>query len=358
MLLFSLSLLACRWGQPPADPGIGQGTWLLEAQGTRGVLAVEEGRCRIGLWGGNEAGAAWATGGAELKDCEVEPPAPPSEGQPPGAWIYFPLRSGAGEATAAGRLDPDDPVLYVPLGAHELEGQLALRRTPGSLGEAERIALAGEAQRILAEDQAGWARGEVALLDGERLVGELHLGEQAQLAVYDETWLTDGVVEATWASDGPVMVFLFPVMPTLEGEEGMIRVNPVTREVRVPLGPLPTPGDRRLSLALRTVSLDEATAAIERARTDSVAREQAISGELARLLSEELTRASGGEACRAPETLAGEWPIWLAGYEVRVARVEGVCEVVIDPDPVQHGRRLSVRARPEGVIEQVVRGAR
>lgn len=349
--LFLLQLACGGCGSsPPADPGIGPGTWRLEAENAQGELILEEGRCSIGLWGTAE-GAAWGTGGPEHKACEVEAQAP--DAPEPGAWIYFNFRSGAGDGVAAARLDPTSPTLSVPLGNHALEGTLELTRTAGALTEAERVALSSEAEAAINTLQSGWAMGDLALMEGDRLVGEVHLGEGASVAVYDETWMTDGIVDATWRQDGATIVLQFVVMPALRGEEGLLRLNPVTGEARVPLGPYPTPDDRRLGIDLRMVTSDEAAAAIELAREQSVAREESIGGELARLLAEEVTREDG--TCRPPETLPGDWPLWLAGYEVRVSPVDGVCEVVMDPDPVQHGRRLSVRARPSGVIEQVVR---
>jgi len=359
MLLWLLPLagLACGGCSPPADPGIGPGSWRLEGDSTLGQLILEEGRCEVGFWGVTDDGrAAWGTGGPALRPCEVESELPGADA--PGAWIYFPFRTGAGDGAAAGRLDPTEPTLTVPLSNHPAEGALTLTRTPGTLSEAERVARAAASEAAVLALQAGWAKGEGALMDGDRLVGEIYLGEQASVAVYDEYWMTDGVVDATWRQDGAVMLLQFPVMPALQGEEGLLRVNPVTGEARVPLGSTPTDNDRRLRVALRGVSAEEASAAISAARESSIAREQAIAGGLAQQLAAEAMSDAG--ACRSPETLPGGWPVWLAGYEVRVARVTGesgtpVCEVVMEPDPIQHGRRMSIRARPDGVIEQVVR---
>jgi len=318
---------------------------------------VEEGRCTIGFWGVTPDGrAAWGTGGPELRPCEVEPELPDADA--PGAWIYFPFRTGAGDGAAAGRLDPGAPTLTVPLGNHASEGAITLTRTPGELSDAERLAAASAAEEAVLDLQAGWARGEAALLHGDRLVGEIYLGDRASVAVYDEYWMTDGVVDATWRQDGAVILLQFPVMPALRGEEGLLRVSPATGEARVPLGAAPTPDDRRLRVVLRGVDAAEASAAMSTAREASIAREQSIAGAMAAQLSAEAMSEAG--ACRSPEVLPGDWPVWLAGYEVRITEVRGeggapVCEVVMEPDPIQHGRRMSIRAHPDGVIEQVVR---
>jgi hypothetical protein len=351
MWLCLLLTLSC-WRQeaPPADPGIGRGTWQLKAESTLGLLVLDDQGCQVGIWGD-----LWTTGGPELARCEVE--AQREGATEPGAWLYFPFRTGAGDGYAAARVDPEAPRLVVPLGNRAADGALVLERVPGTLSGGERAAAAAAADASVAAEQAGWARGELALLDGEQLVGELHLTPTgAALGVYDATWMTDGLVDTEWGTDGPVMIFQFPVMPALSGEEGMLRINPVNREVRVPFGLLPGESDRVMRAAFRSVTSDEAAEAIHRAREGSLEREGLLVGELAKRLAAE---SAGGEGsaggCLPPEALPGDWPIWLAGYEVTVTPVDDTCEVVLEPDPVQHGRRLAVRARPDAVLDQVAR---
>ncbi|MCB9758514.1 MAG: hypothetical protein H6739_01610 [Alphaproteobacteria bacterium] len=333
-----LLLLACgRSGPPPALTAPVSAT--LRSEGIVGALQIDPPDCRIGIWG-----PAFATGGDSLVGCE----ATREEGD---VWLYFPLRSGAGEGQAAARLEAQ--TLVLPLGARsgEFERRLTMEKPP--LGAEDRAAAAARSAEAMASAQEGWAAGRFRLMDGERLVGELSLPATApaEIAVYDASWLTPQVTVAEAAQDGPDIVVRFPVTPSFHGELGMLRINRLTRQVVVPLGPEPTPDDRQLRLDFGAVEEAERQAARDRALMEAGRREQEVSVAVAQRIAAEATAAG---ACSKESTTWASWGLALQGYRVELADGDGGCVVSLEPELIQHGRRLSARVDPSGVLEETL----
>ena len=65
---------------------------------------------------------------------------------------------------------------------------------------------------------------------------------------FDPFWLSDGLVSAERFDEGPDIVLLFPVEPSFEGENGLLRLNTILHEVVVPTSDVPSDLDRRLLL--------------------------------------------------------------------------------------------------------------
>lgn len=328
-----LFFLACR--TPAALPE--RGVWTLAGPGVAGALSGD-GDCQIGLWG-----PTFSTGAA-LSRCEA---IREESGE---LWLYFQLSSGAGRGEAAARLDGTH--LLLPLGGRAGELELTLTRAPGAMDPAERERLAAEADaRVIAEQQA-WRQGYFRLIDGERLVGELSMPAEGvpEVAVYDALWMTAGVQDAARAEQGPDLLFAFPVMPSLAGESGLLRLNRLTRDVVVPLGPDPHPADRHLRTEPGQVTESERAAAIARALDEGAARELRVGPELARQLAIE----AADRGCDPQIALEERWTLPMRGYRVTVQRGEAGCEVLLAPQVVQHGRRVKARVGPDGAHDLVV----
>lgn len=332
-MLLPLLLLACR----PSNALPERGAWILDGPELRGTLSSEDG-CRIALWGPT------FTTGEEPVRCEA---VREESGE---LWLFFELISGAGAGDAAALLAGD--TLTLPLGARPGELELHLTRSPGTLEASELSRLAAEAKARVDAENTAWIQGYFRLLDGERLVGELSVPADgvSEIAVYDALWMTAGVEDATRAQEGPDLLFTFPIMPSLNGELGLLRLNRLTREVVIPLGPDPHPADRHLRAEAGRVSEEERGEAMKRALDEGAARELRVSPELARQLA--IEAADGG--CEPDIALEERWTLPLRGYRVTVRQGEAGCEVLIAPQVVQHGRRVKARIGPEGVRELVV----
>lgn len=330
--------LACsRPGPPP--PAVG--TWGLEGADARGFLVLSARECRLGLWT-----PRLSTGGPDGARCVVE--AGPEAN--PAPRLVFPLRVGAGDATAAATWTAEGLVL--PLSARPGEAELRLRRVQPAPTDPERQALAQQQAAVMAASRDAWRAGRFVLEEGGQVVGELRFvaDEPTRVWVYDPTWLSDGEQLASQVEEGPDLLLSFPVMPSLRGELGMLRVQRLTGQAVVPLGAEPTPDDRVLTL--RPGGLDEATRAarIAQAQAGALAVEDQLLSTLAPRLAQEAA-ATTPPCAGLPDP---GWELALAGYALRLLPEPGGCVVELSPQPVQHLRRLSVLAGPEGVRERVV----
>lgn len=264
-----------------------------------------------------------------------------------GTWIQAPVRSGSGEGQAA--LSWTGETLTVPLGAREGEFELALHMRPGTLSDAERQTHAEGAEQSLLVWEDAWAAGAFRLQSGERLVGEIHFqGDRLPvLGLYDPSWMTSGLVAANEVMlDGPDWVLRVPIMPSLDGELGLLRINRVLAQLIVPFGPAPTPVDRVLAMVPGTVTQQERDAAVFAAWEEGGRREQELVPAL-------LAQAFEGAACPVP--LPQDQAALLEGYTLSASPLSSGCEVLVEPVQVQHGRRLSARVGPEGVRAMILR---
>ncbi|MDG1481481.1 MAG: hypothetical protein P8R54_17935 [Myxococcota bacterium] len=317
-------LLACASSSPLVTEA-----WVLEGPGVLGQLSAPEPGCggkgaTIGLWG-----ATWGTAGQVPVDAMEE------DGV---LWLSFPIQTGVGEGIAALRVQGDD--VRVPLGARSGEFDLALTRAPGVNPAALLEAAAQTAQAGIAAERAAWQQGDFLLMDGADAVGEVSLRGDAppMISVHDITWLTPDPVVASRADDGGDLLLVFPVEPTLEDEEALIRVNVLTRAVVVPSQAVPSPMDRRLQLVAGSLSdaerAEAVAAAISLADAAEVEWLEEAGADLARR-----ARRSGG--CAEWAELPEEWRLMLAGYEVEITTLDGDCALEVSPDWRQHRRRYS-----------------
>ena len=319
------TLLSCS-----GQPSLIREPWVLTGEAVSGQIRPMSTGCgadgvQVGLWG-----PTFGTDGMVSAQVSQE-----TEDGP--LWLSFPLQTGVGEGVAALRIQGAD--IQLPLGARSGEFDLVLEHQEAQL-PAEEIAAQSDAaaQRLVAE-QALWRAGDFLLMDGESVVGTVRLrGEEPPMvSVHDITWLTPQPVIASRADDGGDLLLAFPVEPTLEDEEALIRINVVSREVVVPSQATPAPIDRRLRLEPGVLSEEERAAAVlaAAAAADDAERawlEEAVPG-LARL-----ARRSGG--CAEWGDMPEEWRLMLAGYEVEIQEATGGCSIEIVPEWSQHRRRF------------------
>ena len=92
--------------------------------------------------------------------------------------------------------------------------------------------------------------------------------------VFDSHWLTPLPVEALRKNDGADVLLLFPVEPSLKGEDGLLRINVLLRQVVQPSGRLPSELDRRFVLKPGHLDASEQEERVSQAITDADRQEQ------------------------------------------------------------------------------------
>lgn len=243
----------------------------------------------------------------------------------------------------------DGQTLIMPLGAREGEFELRLAMQPGALTDAERQGYAQRSETELLAWEDAWAAGRFRLQSDETLVGEIHFqGDLLPvLALYDPSWMTSGLIPASEVMlDGPDWVLRLPIMPSLDGELGLLRINRVLAQMVVPFGPEPTAVDRVLALVPGPVSQEERDAAVQAAWVEGGRREKELVPAL-------LAQAYSEKACPLP--LPQESAALLEGYSLTASPLPKGCEILVEPTQVQHGRRLSARVGPQGVSAMILR---
>ena len=333
----TMTLLALLGGCQPAPelpPPL-----TLSAPGVSGVIlprpaaGCQPAEVQVGLWG-----PTWTTGPLVEARLTTEQDAVGAEV----LWLEFPVETGLGQTTLALRLQGQE--VRLPLGARPGEFELTLRSTPGALDAAAQQHAQEEAQQRIARAREAWARGEFLLRDGEATVGEVRLlGAESppMVSVHDLQWLTPEPVAARRLDEGGDLLLQFPVEPSLQGEDGLLRINLLTRAVVVPSGPTPVAGvDRRLGLVPGRLTAAERQQAVQQAAEAADAREEELLRAQARVLVEEAAR--GGAGCRSVADLGEPWTELLAGYIVSIEpQTAGGCVLWLEPEVVQHRRRFS-----------------
>ncbi len=339
-----LALAACG-----ADPVLPRATWVLKGEGVVGTVSGRDG-CRIGLWG-----PTWGTPGTALVPCTAE-------STPAGVWIGFPFETGSSEGEAALLLDLAQGTATLPLGSRQGEHSVGLTLSQGELATAERQPAAAATVGSLATWRAAWEAGSFRIQGGDALVGEVQFrGElPAQVGLYDVSWMTDGVVDALLLDEGPDLILVFDAEPSLTGDPSVLRVNRPTNGAVVPLGLIPSPAELTYRLVPGTVSEAERAEAQAMAAMAAGQRELSVGLMLVAALGEQANDVffrSEGDDCPSLGSLDGEWAVLLVGYQVLIERVPLGCAVRVEPNRVQHGRRLAAHVGPDGrVVESVLRG--
>lgn len=319
-----LAWLACTCASP-TQVGLPRGSWALTGSGGSGWLEVGPEGCRAALFG-----ESWDTGGltgcTDLGD----------------GWLSLQLRSGAGEGEVTGLFDGER--LLIELGPREGEFGVSLAATPGVIDEVALAEALAVSEALIAADREAWEEGWFRIQVGDLLVGELEMASDRELwlTLYDPSWMTQGAVRARVYEEGAELVLLFPVMPSLQGDEGVIRLNRPLKLMVVPVAAKPDPDDRVLGLVPGRVG-DE-----EREARRAWALEEGGRKETETLLP--LLQALA-ESCE----MSPEWELVLTGYRTDLTQDEEGCLVRADPEPVQHGRRLSAEVRASGPVNAQLR---
>jgi hypothetical protein len=152
---------------------------------------------------------------------------------------------------------------------------------------------------------------------------------------------------------GPDLVLEFDVSPSFQGEGGVLRVNRILREARVPLAEEAHPADRLLSLVPGGVTEEERQAALADAQEAAGKRELQVMLPLA----SQLLEVAGAQDCQWDAPLREQAGLFLVGYTVRLVPAPGTCGLTLEPSPVQHGRRLAATlksgAPPKWVLREL-----
>ncbi len=320
-----LLLLACA-GVPDPPLPLPPGAWTLEGEGVVGELTVEDGACRVGLWG-----PTFRAGAGESVPCGLED-------DPGGVWVHLPLEMGAGIGMAVMQVSEDGARL--PLGERAGEWEVLLKMRVGPLSGAQRTEAIARSAAGLAREASAWEDGRFRLEEGGQLVGHLQFAAEPVplVEVFDAFWATLGLVAADVQDAGPDLLLEFDVSPSFQGEGGVLRVNRPVREARVPLAEEAHPADRLLSLVPGGVTDEERQVALAGAQEAAGKREL----EVMLPLASQLLEAASAQACEWDAPLRQQVDLLLVGYAVRlVVPTTGACGLTLEPSPVQHGRRLA-----------------
>ncbi len=309
-----------------------------------GELTVEDGGCRLGLWG-----PTFRAGVGESVPCGLEE-------DPGGVWVHFPLEMGAGAGLAVMQLSEEGARL--PLGEREGEWEFLLNKRPGRLTEKQRILAMARSAAGLEREAAAWEGGTFRLEEAGHLVGQLQLAAEPMplIEVFDAFWATKGLVVAEVRDEGPDLLLEFDVSPSFQGEGGVLRVNRPVREARIPLAEEVHPADRVLSLVPGGVTDEERRVALAGGLEAAGKKEL----EVMLPLATQLLEAASSMGCKWDAPLRQQVDLLLVGYAVRLVPAEGACGLTLEPSPVQHGRRLAATlnsgAPPRWVLRALSHG--
>jgi hypothetical protein len=326
---------ACRGGERAPV-----GSWLLQGHGIQGGLVSDDDSALIHL-----QGERWGTGpdGAQATWARHE------DGE---LWLYFPVQTAAGQASATMRVDLEGSTALLPLGYRGGEHDYALKLLPGEPQPAE-------APPALIALQQAWQQGGFTLSDGDELAGSLELmpGEQARIQLFTPTALTDGPVPAVRRMEGPDMLLSFPVEPQFDEEWGMLRLNLPTMKAVLPVDTAPHASDAWLLVSPGAPSTEAVSARIEQVQAQALEAERGLLSRLALDLAGAATtlRQEQGR-CPQPSQLQPDWNVILSDYRVEVRETPGECLIHLEPRLVQHTCRSAITASAQGVLELEVLG--
>lgn len=264
-------------------------------------------------------------------------------------WLEFPLQTALGEATASLRVQGADASL--PLGGRPGEFDLDLQWTEGADEPGALAAAAALSAGAVEQARVDWGRGAFRLetpATPPQLVGELQFrgDEPPRVAVYDRWWWTGGVVVADQSADGPDILLAFAVEPSVQGEEGLLRVNVPAMTAVVPADRLPTDLDRRLRLVPGPVGEEERRLAMAAAVAEADRLEREAIEPIARQLATRALQPDG--SCLGWRDLAPGLEPQFVGYEVQVLPSGEACAVSVETTRPQHRRRLRTRVESRG----------
>jgi hypothetical protein len=334
-------LLACRGGLPAQ--ALEQGEWTLQGEEVMGILQVVGKECNLGLWG-----PTYRTGEAAV-GCQ-------SFAEGDRIELLFYLEFGAGSASASAWTTREMKALTLPLGSRPGEHEIRLRLTPQLPSSTLLNAAMKRSAEGFAASKAMWDRSVFRIEDRGRLVGELFLPAErsAEIQLYGPGWMTRGRVKATLAEKGPDLWLSFEIMPSLDAESGLLLVNRATNQAVLPLSNRPLPGELSLQLKDGPVHPEERAAAEHAALAEGLEKEKGVMEAVAKWAQSQ-AKQKGCPTWAAMEEQEPELALSLRGYAVSTQKEEEDCVLRLDPRPIQHGRRLSIRVSGDGLVEAVER---
>ena len=340
-------LLACSTGS--ALQGMPAGEWAIEGDEYSGSLRVEAESCEIELWGPT------LQAGDDTVPCH-------SVREEKGFGLHFGVQMGVGEATAYARIDEDLQSFVLPLGSREGDFEHRLRLVSGSLSSGDRTASRQKAALGLEESRRLWEKSVFQLRSQGELVGELFFPSRGapEIQLYSAFWMTRGRVESELVERGPDLWLSFEIMPSLQSEQGLLLVNRAENKAVFPMGQTPVPGEIVLELAGGTVAESERVQSIEVALHEGLVIERAITEPvtMGTGTTETLWAELEAGGCRSWSDLSSEkkeMGLALQGYSVDIRQPPESCRLLVEPRPVQQGRRLAFRAEAGGELEVVER---
>ena len=329
-------LLGCFGGGGQA---LEEGEWLLSGSRGHGFLQVSGPDCQLALWSDGLQTAGDSVSCTSNKE---------SDGQ---VGLSFTVEMGAGSAFAYGVLSADRKRLRLPLGSRDGDFVWTLDVREGAAADADLESERASSNESLAQAQALWKDSVFRLKSGERLVGELFLPDEgaAQIQLYAPEWMTPSRVPATLAEKGPDLWMSFELMPSLDGEQGLVLLNRPTNTLVFPMSEQPTPGEIRLSLEQGDVSAEERAAAIELALAEGADREAGVGRQFLRLVHSDLV-AAGCPSWEQFRSQRAEDLLQWKGYSLTAQKEGDRCSLLVEPRPIQHGRRVAFRVAHDGEI--------
>jgi len=334
-------LLAC-WSASPQTI-LEDGVWTLKSSDAVGQLQVDAGKCSVAVWGEGY------TTGQELVACELI--ANDDE-----IVVRFPIEFGVGKATVSAQMDPRLQRFSLPLGSRAGENEIQFSIEPGLMGDTEAKKALESAQQHLMFSRTLWEQSVFRLEKNDMLHGEVFLpaDRAAELQLYSEVGVTRGRVPATLVEQGADLWLRFEIMPSLDGEEGLLLLSRALNRAVLPLSDIPSVVEHTFVLRPGLVDQQERSERVAAVLASGLERERRV----LRHLTLELHEQAVEEGCVGFEQFRrsqAELAVLWKGYDVSVALKEEFCVVKVEPNVVQYGRRIAHRYGENGEFVEAVR---
>ena len=339
MLFFYL--LACSTTSPKAV--LEDGVWALTGLDAAGQLQIDAGQCSVSIWGNGYTTGQHAVA-CELVANEEE------------IFVRFPIEFGVGKATVAASMSAELERFSLPLGSRLGENEIQFSVQSGPL-DVSKAALAVEtAERGLDFSRALWEQSVFRLEKEGVLHGEVFLpaDRAAELQLYSDVGVTRGRVVAVLLEQGADLWLKFEIMPSLDGEEGVLVLSRALNRAVLPLSQTPSAIEHTFALQPGNVSDDERARRVSAILAIGLERERTVLRHLTISLHEQamMSQCIGfSELSAAEPGLAVLWK----GYDVSVAVQDENCVVKVEPNVVQYGRRIAHRYGGNGRFVEAVR---
>ena len=320
MFYFLLLSLACSKNESPMN-----GIWKLSGQNVTGVIKADSKSLQVGVWGDK-----WGTDGLVPAKIAVQEDV---------RYLYFTLQTGLGAGDATLRLQGQEALL--PLGSRSGEFEISmLSEETDSLPEDLEM-LQKKNQLAVEQERKYWKNGFFTLISNTNTVGDFHYTPQngeTTVAVYDQYWLTEEIKYPKIHAKGADLFISFAVSPSLRGEYGLLVINVPTRKAVVPVGELPDDLDRYMQLVPERLTPAQ--------RSDFTSKAIELSNKIEKKwvltnVNQLIQAAKSENDCLQFDKLDPKLQaVWL-GYHPQISNEHGKCIVELNPNPIQHRRRVS-----------------